>query len=201
MKERNLFFNSDFNGYPVMSSNGSHSEILQRLHERLEFMCSKHCQVFLKTFVIDFPSGYPEQNSNALFIKWLSEFKRRLDNEGLDPAYVWCRESCPSDQSRFHFHLALLVNGSLCQCSLGLLEHAKRYLERTLAIPDASGLVYSCSPESDLSFRHDGFKLIRNDPNFSLVFNESFHYLSYLAKHGSKSPVPGVRTFGCSFLR
>jgi len=211
MKASNLIASNAFNELPVMPPYDFHSEILIRVKERLAAMCQKHSQAFIMSMAVLYPAitcleltcddeGQMDiaPPDNKLFSRWLADFIRYL--KPYDPAYAWAREEAPDAPGRYHFHLALFMNGNLIQDPWPLLSKAQCYWARTLGLDDASGLIHLCQPQNDLSFHNNCFKLVRGSPDFQLKFNEAFCYLSYLAKTDSKSPIDGVRTFGCSTL-
>ena len=199
MKRSNILRDGEFNFLPFMSSSGSHSEILQRIYERLNHMTQKHSQVYVLVLVVLYPSDHYECLDNSSFSRFLADFMRSLSK--YDPSYVWVREECPESPGRFHFHLILMLDGNETQRSQKHLHSALYYWAKALTIQDATGLVHLCEPQSQLSFNNEGFKLVRNSPSFNDTFRETFHYLSYVAKTASKTPMEGVRTFGCSVLR
>jgi len=198
MKRSNILRDGEFNFLPFMSSSGSHSEILQRIYERLNHMTQKHSQVYVLVLVVLYPSDYCDE-SNSTFCRFLADLMRSLSK--FDPSYVWVREECPGSPGRFHFHLILMLDGNETQRSHEHLHSALYYWAKALTIQDATGLVHLCEPQSPISFNNEGFKLVRNSPSFNDTFREAFHYLSYVAKTSSKTPIDGVRTFGCSVLR
>jgi len=198
MKPSNITHSHEYNDLPIMPSHAFHSEILQRLQERLTWSCKRHSQILVFLLVIQFPENYPRDGNNRIFSRWMADFIRHIGP--FDPSYVWVREECPESPGRFHFHLLVFLNGNETQNPWGHLQTAQRCWAKTLGIADASGLISLCQPQSERSFQNSGFKLVRNSSDFSAKFNEAFCYLSYLAKTDSKSPIDGVRTFGCSTL-
>lgn len=175
-----------------------HGEILQKLYDRLSFSTTRHSQVFVMSLVVSYPADRNYSIDNSLFCRFLADFIRSRSH--LDPHYVWSREQSTDSPGRFHYHLSLFFNGNMTQNSIEHFHLAQYFWAKTLSIPDASGLVHLCQPQSPLSFNNSGFKLVRTDPHYNTIFQEVFHYLSYIAKTDTKCPMPGVRSFGCSEL-
>jgi hypothetical protein len=185
-------------------SNGYIEEIATRIHDRINDMIGNHCKVLFIRMDVRFPKGYPHCGDNkeiSTLMRWLKEPNTI---NGIKIHYVWVRERDSSECP--HYHLILLVNGSMIQNPMGLLQSAERIWNGVVGVK-YPGLVHLCSHGQDLgcimikrpSSNATGERLNYQTISFDEALAEALQRAAYLAKSHSKGNVPKrVRQYGCS---
>ena len=160
-------------------------------------------------FDVRFPQeGYIHDGGNREISHLLKALKEGYAHQISDIRYLWAREQVSSDHP--HYHVILLVNGSLMQNPYGLLHKANEIWNRILGgvFP---GLIEFCDSRclgqretGSIMIRRpssvaEGETLVRQQQIYDEKLQEALGRASYLAKTFSKGNTPyRVREFGCS---
>ena len=191
-------------------SNDNNKNILSRIEQRLDYMVSNHNKVMLIRFDIHFPQTYVHDGKNDE-ISWLFKCLKEAYGPRLGHVhYVWARERVQSPNP--HYHVALLVNGSLMQNPYGLLSDVGAIWNRILG-GVYTGLIHFCGSQC-LGQSTTGSVMIRRPSTvaepaiqarqqqaYQAAYDQALYRASYLAKTFSKGGTPHrVREFGCSQL-
>lgn len=154
----------------------------------LIYYLQRHNKVFFTRFTLTFPMTYQCVPKYPYISMFMQKYIQYFSRNGYDPFYIWAREQQTS--SHYHFHVGILVNGSLIQRPYILTSKAEELWGSTLGVP-ATGLVNS---DCSISIR-------RNESGFLDQLQTAIGYGMYLAKTHTKGPVnDGVRNFGMSRL-
>jgi len=185
-------------------------KILHRIEQRLDHMVSSHNKVMLIRFDIHFPQTYLHNGKNDE-ISWLLKCMKEAYGPRLGHVhYVWARERVQSPNP--HYHLALLVNGSLMQNPYGLLSDVGAIWNRILG-GIYPGMIHFCGSQC-LGDSTTGSVMIRRpstvaepalqaqqEQAYQAAYGHALYLASYLAKNFSKGGTPHrVQEFGCSQL-
>ena len=176
-----------------------HKEILNELRQRLISMQQRHSQVFVMMMSVLFPAGYATAAGNELFTRFLADFIRHERSAYGDVEYVW-RFERENDDSLGHWHVVLYYNANVVQGSFVHRISAEKYWAKMLDVDSAVGRIHVSEPKSALSYRHDGFKLRRGDPELDKVRNDCFSWISYVAKFRPNIVAEKNKSYGCSQL-
>lgn len=162
--------------------------IKENIVQGLHYYLSKHSKVFFTRFTLTFPIAYLCLPGYPYISRFIQKYSQFFSRNGYDPLYLWVREQNTS--VHYHFHIGILVNGSLIQHPYLLTTKAEELWSNTLGVA-ATGLVNS---DCSISIR-------RNEPNFIDQLQITMDYVMYLAKSYTKGPAnDGVRNFGMSRL-
>ena len=200
----NITYERIYQGLSIMTDQerglGCKEDILNKLHQLLSFVTCKHNKTLFIRFDLTFPQNMYVPTDNSLLSKFLDSFKTWLSRKGLDPHYLWVREQ--SREKHQHYHLILLLNGSLVQSCYPILQKAEYFWGLALGLIDARGLVDFCFQSRNGAPQTNGLMLRRGTPEFPATFNTCFHWGSYLAKENTKGYGPGyTKEFGSSRIK
>ncbi|UQZ88010.1 hypothetical protein C4J81_01765 [Deltaproteobacteria bacterium Smac51] len=186
-----ITFNPIYQELPIMTDEahglGCRTDILDRLCRLMTFYTQKHNKTLFIRFDLRFPEHFTVPEDNTILSKFLDSFKTKLTRMGLSPSYLWVREQ--SREKHQHYHLVLLLNGSLVQNFYHILQLAEYYWGLALGC-DASGLVDFCLYSRNGLPQSNGLMLRRNTLDFVPAFQTCFHWASYLAKENTKGYGP-----------
>ncbi|MDD7984342.1 inovirus-type Gp2 protein [Lentisphaera marina] len=177
-----------FRSYPINPANNNESnpKILNVLYNLIHNSIRKHSKVIVTHLVINYPSikpeghEYPDQ-AFEVFINTLIHFLKR---NGFDPVYVAVTEKDSSPHP--HYHLCLACDGRFLWSFDKQLLKAKEYWCNALKIEYNPGLIYHCSATGINYKRKRDIFLERNNPNIECRMQDTFTYISYLAKLRTK---------------
>ena len=183
-------------------------EILSYIKERQDYMIKRHCKVLFIRMDVRFPKGYPDENrSNDDISKLMKSLKEFYEYHGVDMHYVWAREQDTSDLP--HYHIILLVNGSVIQNPMGIFQKAEQIWNRITGV-SYRGLIHFCDHDQEngsVMIRRPtkvagGEDLAYQQQIFSAAYAEALRRGSYLAKTHTKDipPPHRGRRFGGSQL-
>jgi len=206
MPSRKIIYSSE--SYPVLQYDGPnagyHEEILNVIWDRFHYQLQKHSQILMLNLVVRYPqnlNGIVESDNSPLQY-FIEEFKRKLQNHGFDPAYIWVREQSASHMPP-HWHVILILDANkiryfdnLSECnhywSLALQKYYNYY-------GDTTGLIHQCYANINSRVWNKGVVIHRDN---KAVLGECLKICSYLAKINSKQNTPpGVRKFGASQIK
>ena len=200
MNPCNKTYSPSYGRYSIQANErfACHEEILARLLRLFDYMTANHNKVFFMRFDVRFPAGIEFPGDNARFERFIASLSRNLKRKGLDPHYLWCYER--SREKHQHYHVVLLLNGSLTQSIKDHIELAASLWSRALQLPEVNrGLICDCTKSRTGESQQNGIMIRRNSPDFSESFCKAFEWASYLAKCNTKGYAPdGVREFGSS---
>ena len=193
----------------MLGDNAYNPTILSRIESQFEAMLQQHNKLLVIRFDVRFPrDGYLHDGGNREISYLLKALKEACANQISDIQYLWAREQVSSDHP--HYHVMLLVNGSLMQNPMGLLHKASEIWSRILrgAYP---GLIEFCDSRclghketGSIMIRRpssvaEGETLFRQQQIYDEKLQEALGRASYLAKTFSKGNTPyRVREFSCS---
>jgi len=201
-----------FENFPINTGlNGEHAcfvEMLQKIHDRLIYMVTKHCKVLFIRFDLRFPKDYYSDLSNDTVSHLFKILKENAGTKKIDFQFMWVREQ--SREKHQHYHCILLINGSKVQNYRRVLEYISQIWARLLNCnPD--GLVDFCHKNRDGQPVENGimirrpshtlgeFEYMAQENTLFMDFDRVFRWASYLCKENQKSNTPhGVRRFGVS---
>lgn len=206
---------STFNFLPI--NTGSNNQylcydiILQRLYERMDYMCKKHCRVLFVRFDVRFPQHYQNDGGNREISHLFKILKENGSNNGFDLQFIWAREQ--SREKHQHYHCVALLNGSRNKNAYSFLLEVSRIWSHVLGC-DATGLIHQCGANDQGQQSNNGIMIQRpvqkavgnelemQQADFDKNFAICFEWGSYLAKENQKmNTPPGLRRFGVSQMR
>jgi len=176
-------------------------EILDCIKKRLDFMVLLHCKTLFVRFDVRFASGTihngPSTEISDL-MRALAGFYRQQEHP-IRMHYIWVREHNGSDAP--HYHVILLLNGSLVQNPMGVWAKASEFWSWITNGPAA--LVHLCG---GMMIRRPstmvvGEGRIVQQNAFQSAYTDALNWGSYLAKEFSKGNAPyRMRQYGSSRL-
>lgn len=189
--------------------NTIHHRVMTKINSRLCYMLESHNKVLVVRFDIRFPQGYtPTGVELSNFIKLFKEYHQR---HGLNIHYIWVREQ--ANGAVHHYHLMIMVNGSIMQNPYCLLQKADEIWARVVGY-DGPGLVHFCNTEwmgerasSSTMIRRPssvatGMERVQQEQQFQSSIARVHAQADYLAKEETKGEAPyRMREFGCSRLK
>lgn len=168
-----------------------------------------HNKVLLIRFDVRFPTeNYLYDGGNREISSLIKSLKAVYAAQLREIQYAWVRERVDSNHP--HYHVMLLVNGSLMQNPYGLLKKTEEIWNHILG-GDFPGLIEFCDkkcmgnkttgsvmmrrPSSEAK----GDELICQEQAYQAACRDAIWRASYLAKTFSKDETPyRKRVFGCS---
>ena len=185
------------------------TDILNCIGIRMNYMIAHHCKVFFVRFDARFPEGFLHHGGNREISQLMKTLKEFYAYQGVGMHYIWVREQVSSPVP--HYHVVLLVNGSLIQNATGIWNKAEEVWSRITGGP--SGLIHHGWPTRQglsgiggimirrPSSKATGQPLILQQQEFNTAWAEAVEWVSYLAKTYSKGNAPHrVREYGASQL-
>jgi hypothetical protein len=193
-----------FKGFTINTGNGRFAcdeQILEQLHQRIQFMLSHNSRVLEKRLDLHYPQdGLVEPASKHIyrFTENLHRDLKRnnpLPEEGkkrspgrkgvaashpVNPQILWVKEQ-EKETPNPHYHLVVLVNGNAVKSGWSIQKRAERQWANTLNLDEASGLVHNCNQSGP-----DAIAIDQNRPDCEDKTNQVYYHGSYLAKTRSK---------------
>jgi len=204
-----ITYDTDFNGYSIQTNKeknqGCYTDILQKLHNQIEYMTTAHSKVLQVRVDVRYPenySGIPQQKD---FSKLCKNLKRNLENnytipkEGgkrgksrkdkdgniitpshqVDPTIVLVPEQHSPDRPP-HGHAVIQVNGNAKRNPIDIVKRTEREWGTVLGVDDPKGLVHYCNTNGP------GHHLIDRNEDFEASIENAFLHSSYSAKVNGK---------------
>ena len=159
-------------------------KILIRLNTILNDYMERHS----KTIVIRLDVHPPEDSDPKTIMKFNHRFIECEKKHGYDPAYITARET--KRNGKYHYHMALFLNGQKTESTYTHFENAKRILNNVAS----GGQINYCNDG-----HRNGIMIRRNDPDLTNL-HEVQQQISYLAKTDQKANVKG-KTFFTSRIK
>ena len=208
-----------YEGMPLSASPkgdyGFNIRILDAIRDLMDSALARHPNWLFMLFTFSYPSnGHKNQkdnivlpgaripDDNSVFVYFLNQYIRALNNSGCDTGYLWVREQT-AENTRCHYHLAILFNRDVIQYFRSMRQ-IDGYWSQALAKfgivahgANTAGLIDRGRYEQDGETQLYGMSLHRgNRDEYMAVFQRA----SYLAKDYSKdAPRPiNTRTWGRS---
>lgn len=192
---------------PQMEDGGYRDDIFQSILQRLNRMISHHNKVLVIRFDVHFPVGYVHEGPNSELSFFLRRLRENIEYSRGEVYYVWVREQANSPLP--HYHVILMLDGSMTQNPMGILLEADRIWSNTIGYT-GTGLVHFCQQDGG-----DGHVMIRRPSSVAVGADllaqqrqaaDAYHTAlakgAYLAKTYSKGDAPSrVREYGCSQIR
>lgn len=200
-----------YQGLTINTGNGDFycfTQILQDIFERFNYMTQKHNKVLFIRFDLHFPVGYIHDGGNTEVSLLFKLLKESLLRRGIDTQYVWVREQNFQNEVP-HYHAILLLNGNKVQNYFPILAKVTKTWGRILG-QNALGCVNYCNNcngvpvDNGIMIRRPsslavGDELLRQQQEYTFLYQHCFSWASYLAKINQKSFTPyGVRRFNSS---
>jgi len=183
-------------------------EIMRSINDLLNAMVTRHCKVFIVRIDVRFPVGFTHDGTNVLISEWIRRVVGYYGYHKIGCAQLWVREQKTSENP--HYHVLLLLNGSLIQNGGGVREIAARTWTNLLKRDDAGPCIHLCQPYasgSGIMIQRPtktsmGAKAEQERSAFDATFNGVIAWASYLAKTYTKGNAPyRIREFGASRLK
>lgn len=202
-----------YNGLPLSPTSkgdeGFYQDILDAIKTQMNKSLEQHSQVLFMLFTFSFPANShtnPLDNivlpdaeiplGNDVFVYFLNQYKRRMNNYGFDMHYVWIREQTDTC-NHCHYHLALWLDANKIRY-FGSLEEINAYWSQALARfkiiasgANTAGLIDRGRYEQEGKIEYWGQIVHRGNPE---EFADVFQRASYLAKAYSKDGFRPYRT-------
>ncbi|KAA1054440.1 YagK/YfjJ domain-containing protein [Azospirillum argentinense] len=185
------------------------TDILTCIQDRMIYMIAHHCKVFFVRFDARLPEGYLHDGGNREISQLMKALKEFYAYQGVEMHYVWVREQVSSPVP--HYHVVLLVNGSLIQNATGIWAKAQKLWSRITGGPN--GLIHHCWPTrkglsgiGGIMIRRPsgvatGPQLLLQQQEYNATWSAAQESAAYLAKTYSKGNAPHrVREYGASQL-
>ncbi len=205
MIRNQIQYEGTYNGHPVNASfdnnQGCYVKILNAADNMLTAYTNRHCRTLAVRFDLRYPCGMIDATNSALQ-RFCSSFGKALRREStgkhqIDPAYLWVREI--NNSLQHHYHIVVLVNGSVFQVPQRVLELAELHWGYALSLPSAKGLVHFCLELPSGEQGTNYYQLQRGAADFDQVYDDCFKRISYMAKDHTKGNMPkNMRMFGTS---
>lgn len=204
-----LHTSNEFNGLPVQTSHGN---LAQEYLERIQLTINRSLQEHPRTLAIRIDLRVPKKfigvMDSGVIKRFIASLRKQINydthvkrgaGDRVHPCtvrYIWAKEST---DSKFHYHVLLLVNRDRFNC-LGsysanegnLSARIRRAWASALGMPleDIAGAVYF--PDNLL------YNLDVNAPDFNVTLSNLFFRTSYLAKIKTKVYGNNLHAFGTS---
>ena len=175
------------------------------LRQRLMSMLNRHSQIFVMMLTVRLPVAHADAECDLLFSSFLADFIRNERDCYGDVEFVWrfeCGDAHTKDSGlagHGQWRLVLYYNGD-AHGSTSHRKNAEKFWVRTLNLDTAADLIHVSEPRSDLSYRHEGFKINREDTEIDKVRNDCFSWISYVAKFRPNIVAEKNKSYGCSQL-
>ncbi len=161
---------------------GFSTEILNVIINMVEASLQRHSQVLMVVLQFNFPAGLDVEGiGNDCFQSFVEAYKRRLTQQGLDPEYLWVRETGEIN-NRSHYHLLLLLDGNMIRY-FGDPFDVRRYWLRALQQHFAYEREIAPLHVQTLPQMKRGVQVRRDDPS---SMEQAVNIASYLAKIATK---------------
>ena len=179
-------------------------DIRQRILNCFHAAINTHRKVLVVRLDIRFPQCFACDRHNALISEFMRRLKSHFGYHRTYCEYVWAREQGRSKSP--HYHLLLLLNGSLLESGWGVREVAARTWSKLLK-GEYGACIHLCPPAvgaSGIMIRRppehaDGGQSLSKINEFEAAYAMAFNWACYLAKTYTKGNAPhGVREFGSS---
>lgn len=192
---------------PHMEDGSYRPDIFQSIVDRLNRMISHHNKVLVIRFDVRFPAGYVPQGRNNELSFFLRRLRENISYSRGEVHYVWAREQANSSVP--HYHVILMMVGSMTQNPMGVLHEADRIWSNTIGYT-GTGLVHFCQQDGGaghVMIRRPSSDAVGADLLAQQRLTADAYYTAlakgaYLAKTYSKGDAPSrVREYGCSQMR
>lgn len=193
--------------FPQMEDGSYRDDIFQSIVERLNRMISHHNKVLVIRFDIHFPVGDVCDGRNTKLSFFLRRLRENIEYSKGEVHYVWAREQAKSPVP--HYHVILMLDGSMTQNPMGILHEADRIWSNTIGY-SGTGLVHFCQQDGGVghvmirrpSSLAVGEDLLTQQRQAADAYHTALAKGAYLAKTYSKGDAPSrVREYGCSQMR
>ena len=184
-------------------------EIRERIQQLIDIMLTQHCKVLFVRFDARFPQGTIPRGKNEEISCLMKTLMSYYYDQGVAAQYIWVREQLNSDSP--HYHVIVLLNGSLVQYPMGIWAKAAEIWSGITN--GSSALIQQCWAQpigrdctgGIMIRRPSGVALeqerLEQQEAFQATYGAALEWGSYLAKEFSKDNTPsGVRRFGSSQL-
>jgi hypothetical protein len=204
-KIMSVTYDSHFNGYPIQTNKengrGCYVDILQKLHNQMEYMTTTHSKVLQVRVDVRYPQDYASEPQQKDFSRFCKNFKRNLEynspvpQEGrkrgrrpkdadgqpitpkhrVDPSILLVPEQHGEDRHP-HGHVVIQVNGNAKRNPIDIFKRAEREWGTAIGEKNPKGLVHYCNTNG--SAHH----LIDRNRDFEADVAAAFYHSSYQAK-------------------
>ncbi len=222
MKNYNIKTSNHFKNYHLYSNSpySFHSEIMEKAEKLILRQSNKHRKIFAFRMDVRFPQHIKQQTlnfnpnipnnpnnpniftsvkSNEIFSKLIADLIKKIkaNYPYSDPKYIWVKEKSEfaPDYQMPHYHILLLLNGSVIQSSINIYNYVTEIWNNKLLLYNlinfyeglpilANGLIQYNKDEYG-NFEQ-GVMVQRSHLAYQLQIQEVMRRASYLAKCPSK---------------
>jgi len=174
---------------------GFSTEILDSLLQIVTFTLQRHSQVLMVCLQFNFPAVLNVDGiDNSCFQSFIEAYRRCLANKGMDPEYLWVRET-GTINDRCHYHLLLLLDGNTIRYFGDPFEVRKYWLNALKNHFNYDSEVAPLHVQTLPQMQH-GIMIKRSDPS---AISMAIEIGSYLAKIATKTSIGKyIKTFSTS---